>query len=183
VSCGDASIAPLADYTVRRVRGRPAIGGAIFNSTVAQRVKVCIDGVNATAGWVLVNLDVVATPPDFGMGTVHFERPSFVNRGFNASAALLMGAIGASIHVRIIPDPVPPPAPLWADVGNVGGGSSADNGSRGTLRPASDTPTLKAGMGCASGPTAAGVLGLVILAAVTLRPRARVAVRAAQRRR
>lgn len=105
VGCANP-IGALADYwVVRRVRGLPAIGTAYFSSTVAQNVKVCITGTDVTAGWVVLNLHVDATPADFGPGTVYFERPDFVHKGLNASAAALVGRIGASIHVRIVPAP------------------------------------------------------------------------------
>jgi len=66
--CDDPLAPVLADFLVRRVRGRPAVGQAVVTLGAAAPVLVCVDAEDVCAAWVKVGAQAVVSPGDFSGG-------------------------------------------------------------------------------------------------------------------
>jgi hypothetical protein len=123
VRCDDPSVVPLAEFEVvrgdgsprdldarehadaRRPVGRPAVGGAEFDVAAATPVLVCIDATSVTSGWVAVQGQVIASPADFQGGAVTLEGRGSLAAGKARAGAVVAGAPGARLRVRLLADP------------------------------------------------------------------------------
>ncbi len=157
--CAGATAAPLAELRVLRERGGPDSGRIEFSAEAEGPVLVCIDACDVSSAWVLLDDEAVARPDDFDPWVRHLEVRRGVAAGRNRLSALVAGRPGASLTVRLVPDPGGGPAPV------------AGAGLRAPGPVASSWTGLPPAQGCSQG--AAGPGALLFLATWLLAPRRR----------
>ena len=140
-------------------RARRGAGGALFPAVTATPVLVCIDAADVTAAWVGAGSQVVASPADFGLGTLSLEARLTVTAGDGRVGAVITGKPGCSLRVRVLADP---------------GGSANGAGDQSTCSARGDCPPRPRGLvsrfGCGTSGGAGSVASLVLLALAALRP-------------
>jgi hypothetical protein len=112
--CDDPEAIVLATLEVRRGRRAPAVEAERFDVPGAAGageapVLVCLDAERVSSAWVTLDGRTIATPCDFEPHVVHLEARATVGREA-CLAAVVAGAPGSKLTVRVLADPPVPPA-------------------------------------------------------------------------
>jgi hypothetical protein len=100
-ACADPTgRAQLAQVAVGRGHGLPPVAGALFAATAGTNGVACIANSGTRFGLVTVNLQLAASPGDFGTGVTSIAK-SVQLRANNVLAAAIAGENGVSFTVKV----------------------------------------------------------------------------------
>jgi uncharacterized protein (TIGR03382 family) len=158
----DDRVTVLATLVLGRDRGGPDAGCDTFQATPwgddpDLPVLVCVETEHASAGWLTLDDQAIATPADFRPSVQRLELRGVVKGGTGKIAGVIASKPGAVIRVRVVADP--------------GRGHSASVGATPSSTPSPAGVARAASVGGCSTGGGAGLAALALLLAAVQRRR------------